>query len=80
MVDLRTLSTATTGGTKQSASAAIRLDSVVDFVNFWHAAFGSPAVSTFISAIDKAFIRVPGLTAAKIQRNPPNAVATAYGH
>ena len=80
MVDLRTLSTATTGGTNQSASAAIRLDSVVDFVNFWHAAFGSPAVSTFISAIDKAFIRVPGLTAAKIRRNPPNAVATAYGH
>ena len=43
MVDLRTLSTATIGGTNQSASAAIRLDSVVDFVNFWHAAFGSPA-------------------------------------
>ena len=44
MVDLRSLSTATASGAHHSASAAIRLDSVVDFVNFWHAAFGSPAV------------------------------------
>jgi hypothetical protein len=44
MVDLRSLSTATASGTHQSASAAIKLDSVTDFVNFWHAAFGSPAV------------------------------------
>ena len=80
MVDLKTLSTATTGGTNQSVSAAIKLDSAADFVNFWHAAFGSPAVSTFISAIDNAFIRVPGLTAAKVRRHPPNSVATAYGH
>ena len=80
MVDLRSLSTATASGTHHSASAAIRLDSVVDFVNFWHAAFGSPAVSTFLSAIDNSFIRVPGLTATKVRRHPPNAVATAYGH
>ena len=80
MVDLRNLSTSTASGKQYSASAAIRLDSVVDFVNFWHAAFGSPAVSTFLSAIDNSFIRVPGLTAAKVRRHPPNAVATAYGH
>jgi hypothetical protein len=79
MVDLRSLSTATTGKTHQVASAAIRLDSVSDFVNFWHAAYGSPAVSTFVSAIDNNFIRVPGLTAAKVRRNPPNSLATAYG-
>ena len=78
MVDLRTLSMTNTRG--ETASAAIRLDSAADFVNFWHAAFGSPAVSTFISAIDKTFIRVPGLTAAKVRRHPPNSVATAYGH
>ena len=80
MVDLRSLSTATSSGTHQSASAAIRLDSVADFVNFWHAAFGSPAVSTFMYAIENSFIRVPGLTAAKVRRHPPNSVATAYGH
>ena len=80
MVDLRFLSTATKDKAHQVASAAIRLDSVSDFVNFWHAAYGSPAVSTFVSAIDNNFIRVPGLTAAKVRRNPPNSLATAYGH
>ena len=82
MVDLRSLSTA---GSAQAASentayAAVRLDSAADFVNFWHATFGSPSVSTFIAAIDKGFIRVLGLTAAKVRRNTPNPVATAYGH
>ena len=71
MVDLRSFSTATASRKHHSASAAIRLDSVVDFVNFWHAAFGSPAVSTFISAIDNSFIKVPGLTATKVRRHPP---------
>ena len=37
-------------------------------------------MSTFVSAIDNNFIRVPGLTAAKVRRNPPNSLATAYGH
>jgi len=80
MVDLRSMSTTITGESHQVASAAVRLDSVSDFVNFWHAAYGSPAVSTFVSAIDNNFIRVPGLTAAKVRRNPPNSLATAYGH
>ena len=65
---------------ESSACAAVRLDSAADFVSFWHATFGSPTVSTFVSAIDKGFIRVPGLTAAKVRRHPPNPVATAYGH
>ena len=58
--------------------SSIRL--CVRFCQFWHAAYGSPAVSTFVSAIDNNFIRVPGLTAAKVRRNPPNSLATAYGH
>ena len=58
MVDLRSLSTAAAEGSIQavsegSACAAVRLDSAADFVNFWHATFGSPTVSTFVSAIDK---------------------------
>ena len=85
MVDLRSLSTAAAEESAQavsesSACAAIRLESTADFVNFWHATFGSPAVSMFIAAIDKGFIRVPGLTAAKVRRHQPNSVATAYGH
>jgi hypothetical protein len=84
MVDLQSLSTASaviqenTSG--NCAGQAVRLDTAADFVNFWHAAYGSPAVSTFLSAIDNNFIRVPGLTSAKVRRNPPNSLATAYGH
>ena len=80
MMDLGSLSMATASGTHQSASAAAQLNLVADFVNVWHAAFGLPTVSTFTSAIDNSFIRVPGLTAAKVRRHPPNSVATAYGH
>jgi hypothetical protein len=81
MVDLLSLSKTTTPiETVNEASAAVRLDSVSDFVNFWHAAYGSPAASTFLAAIDKGYIRVPGLTSAKVRRHLPNTVATAHGH
>ena len=66
--------------THQAANLITRLDSVTDFVNFWHGAFGSPALSTFIPAVERGFIRIPGLTPAKIRRHPPNPLATAYGH
>ena len=84
MMDLRTLSTSAAGlvnpMSTQSAASAVRLDSVAEFVKFWHAAYGSPAVCTFLAAIDKSFIRVPGLTSAKVRRYPPESLATAYGH
>lgn len=63
-----------------SASAAIRLDSASDFVNYWHAAYGSPAASTFVEAIDNGYICVPGLSSAKVRRHLPNTIATAHGH
>ncbi len=37
-------------------------------------------MSTFLAAIDKSFIRVPGLISAKVRRHPPDTLATAYGH
>ena len=83
MVDLKSLSTAAVGvvhAAMPSAASVVRLDSAAEFVKFWHAAYGSPAVSTFISAIDKSFIRVPGLTSTKVRRHPPDSLATAYGH
>ncbi len=80
MVDLRLLSTANSGISVNIAGQVVRLDTAADFVNFWHAAYGSPAVSTFLFAIDNNFIRVPGLTSAKVRRNPPNSLATALGH
>ena len=84
MVDLRSLSTSNMNVPNvvatHSAASAVRLDSVAEFVKFWHATYGSPAVSTFLAAIDKSFIRVPGLTSAKVRRHPPDTLATAYGH
>jgi hypothetical protein len=77
MVDLRTLSTAAAGWTDPilAHSAA-----TAEFVKFWHATYGSPAVSIFLAAIDKSFIRVPELTSAKVRRPPPDTLATAYAH
>ena len=80
MVDLCLLSTAISKMSVNIAGQVIRLDTAADVVNFWHAAYGSPAVSTFLLAIDNKFIRVPGLTSAKVRRNPPNSLATAFGH
>ena len=77
MVDLQLL---TKTQTPHQANLSVRLDSVADFVIFWHGTFGSPALSTFIPAVEKGFIRIPGLTATKIRRHPPNPLATAYGH
>ena len=78
MVDLQLLSSA--ANTPLVATSAIRLDSVSDFINFWHGAFGSPSLSTFIPAVEKGFINIPGLTAKKIRRHPPNPMSTPAGH
>ena len=78
-IEMATSSSISNEGDHQ-ANLTVRLDSVADFVNFWHGAFGSPALSTFIPAVKNGFIRIPGLTAAKIRRHPPNPLATAYGH
>lgn len=81
MVDLQLLKApGTNTDSDHQANLTVRLDSVADFVNFWHGAFGSPALSTFIPAVEKGFIRIPGLTASKIRRHSPNPLATAYGH
>jgi hypothetical protein len=78
MVDLQVFSSAP--NTPHVATSAIRLDSVSDFINFWHGAFGSPSLSTFIPAVEKGFINIPGLTAKKIRRHAPNPLATPAGH
>ena len=63
-----------------SANLVIRHDSVADMCNFWHATFGYPALSTFIPAVEKGFIQIPGLTAKKLRSHPPNPTETAAGH
>ena len=52
-----------------------------EFVQFVHASFGSPSVSTFHRAVRQGFLRsFPRITARMIRLNPPNCIATAMGH
>jgi hypothetical protein len=45
-----------------------------------HKAWGSPAVSTFLDAVNKGYIKVPGLTATMIRRYSPDTIITSKGH
>ena len=52
-----------------------------EMVAFYHAACGSPSISSFIRAVAKGFLAsIPQLTVARIRANPPMALATARGH
>jgi hypothetical protein len=51
------------------------------FVAYWHRAFGSPSLSTFIKALTKGYIRViPLLTAKLVSKYPPLSLSTSFGH
>ena len=41
---------------------------------------GSPAISTFLDAIRKGWIKARGLTSKIVSRNPPLSLHTAFGH
>jgi len=63
------------------SNLVIRCDRNADFVKFMHAAFGSPAVSTFTTAAAMGFLgNLPRLTAKMIRENQPNTGATHKGH
>mmetsp|Transcript_8044 Transcript_8044/g.11315 ORF Transcript_8044/g.11315 Transcript_8044/m.11315 type:complete len:89 (-) Transcript_8044:114-380(-) len=65
----------------QYASSVIHHENDARLVAFYHAALGSPSVSTFLHATDKFFLNgLPGLTSVKIRRNAPIAIATSKGH
>ena len=49
-------------------------------VDFYHAAMGSPAPSTFLAALKKKYIDFPGLTLEIATKYMPNSVATSKGH
>lgn len=52
-----------------------------DFVQFTHACFGYPAVSTLLHAARRGWLTTfPRITAHMISTNPPNQLATAKGH
>ncbi len=50
------------------------------FVAYWHRAFGSPSLSTFINALISDFISIPRLTPALVRKYPPLSCATSFGH
>lgn len=63
----------------QFAFNAAPTRTIADRVSWLHAAMGSPAESTLISAIRKGYVRM-GLTADDLRKHPPRSVATAKGH
>jgi hypothetical protein len=66
--------------TRSSASLAVRCELDADFVNFWHATFGSPTAWTFTEAVRRGYFCIPRLTQTIIQANTPNTAAMHKGH
>jgi hypothetical protein len=63
-----------------SCNRVIRHDSQAERVAFYHAAMGSPSIPTFIAAIRRGYVVLPGLSADMIKKNLPNPIATSLGH
>ena len=62
-------------------SAPIRTSSDAAFVQFMHAAFGSPALSSFTLAVRaNDLASIPRLTSVMIAAHPPHSLSTALGH
>ena len=59
---------------------AIKSQTAYDFVQYYHAIFGSPPASTFYRAVRHKWITIKDLSPARIFRNWPNSLATAQGH
>ena len=62
------------------ANTVIRHENNADLVRFYHGAFMSPSLPTFVAAINKKFISPPGLTADMVRKNWPVTMATSKGH
>ena len=74
-------SAAHTHSAATSSNLAVHNTHDAEFVQFVHAAFGSPSVSTFHRAVRQGYLKAfPRITARMIRRNPPNSMATAMGH
>ena len=61
------------------ANPTVRINSIVEFVRYWHACFCYPPKSTFVRALT-SFLKVPGLQAHDVQKHLPNITFTAFGH
>jgi hypothetical protein len=56
---------------KNMASPAIQINSIVEFVRYWHACFCYPPKSTFIRAL-VSFLKIPDLTATNARKHLPS--------
>jgi hypothetical protein len=55
------------------------INTKVKLASWYHACMGSPAIPTFVQAVDREWIELPGLTAKMARRVTPT-VATHLGH
>jgi hypothetical protein len=62
------------------AAPAVEVNSVKEFVAYWHAAFGYPSKSTFVRNIRNGNIAIDGLSVGSVRRNFVPSVYTAMGH
>jgi hypothetical protein len=63
------------------ANLVVTTKTNADFVTYVHATMGSPVLSAFIHAVSAGYLNnFPRITAKMITQNPPNTIATAYGH
>jgi len=51
-----------------------------ELVAFYHAAMGSPAIPTFMAAVQNGWIRPRGLTVDMVRKNVPNSLSMSQGH
>ena len=64
-----------------AASTVIRNENDWQLVSFYHAALGSPSISTMITAAELGYLHcLPLLSVQKIRRNRPHTIPTAKGH
>ena len=66
--------------THSAAAMMLATRTHAQVVAWYHAALGSPSVSTMIVAIEKAFVSFPGLTSSMVRKCAPTPIATAKGH
>ena len=64
----------------QQANNLTGTNSKQELMNFYHAAWYSPQLSTWNTALQNHYVKPPGITPATVKKYPPKSVATPKGH